>query len=305
MLRRRFAAYRAGNPAELAKVATLPKSVPPPPSPRDPGSNEPPEGTSCSDRAIALVERWEDDRNCRLPDEIASVLATLLDVIPDVDQRFLLAAKNRRQMIDRITIVMNQRGGLEAFIAKNRDLVEQTIGPELLDLVAAGRNARASVDSRAAPNVDRTSSAGHGAGGTRADHGVSASSNLQWYTQDLHAYLAAAARTSATYTLDLGGGRTPAVRIRKVIERGTVTMVLGEDIVDDSAIAVPLRSILRVAETPTTDPPNQPAAVPRGPATPTSPTLRVLAGGKPALAGHLPCPCGSGARYRACCRPKN
>jgi hypothetical protein len=120
---------------------------------------------------------------------------------------------------------------------------------------------------------------------------VPAAASIDWYTDDLAARLAAAAGTSATFTLDLGTTRAPTVRIGKVIARGTVTMVLGEDIVDDSAVAVPLHSIRRIgAAALATD-------APRAPWRPLP--------GQPVPAGHLPCPCGSGERYRACCRPRN
>ncbi len=276
-LRRRFADYRAGAPAELAKVAKVAKlaklaAAPAHDDEHDDEHDEPLTEVQCSDRAIALIEGWEDDRNCRLPDEIAGVVATLLDVIPEVDQKFLLAAKNRRQIIERTTIVINQRGGLEAFLAKNRDLVSRTVGPEVIALIEAARQPRPS--SPPPPP---------------------ASSSLAWYSDDLAARLAAAARASATYSLDLGDGRAPTVRLRKLIERGTVTMVLGEDVADDSAVAVPLHSIRRIAAAATTEPPTAPS--PRGPWSPLP--------GQPVPAGHLPCPCGSGERYRACCRRSN
>ena len=63
-------------------------------------------------------------------------------------------------------------------------------------------------------------------------------------------------------------------------------MVLGEDIdAEQDAIAVPLSSIIAVAELPAS----------------SLPGWRPADGDKEPP-GHIPCPCGSGRKYRQCCR---
>ena len=70
---------------------------------------------------------------------------------------------------------------------------------------------------------------------------------------------------------------------------GTTWFVLGTDH-EDQNVAIPLTQILATAS-PESSPPTAPGSRPWHPAA-----------GQPPPAGHLPCPCGSGERYRSCCR---
>ncbi len=74
-----------------------------------------------------------------------------------------------------------------------------------------------------------------------------------------------------------------------VVRKGKAWMVLGVN-AEDLDVAVPLDQILRVAIV--AEPPAPPAVT-----RPWRP-----AAGVPPPAGHVPCPCGSGERYRSCCR---
>lgn len=299
-IQRRFAAYQAGDADEIAKA---PSGFSGAGRASHAGAGGSPSGADdlddgnedqfVSDRAIALIETWEDSRGCRLDDDVAMTAAALLDAISSVDQSYLLGAKSPAQLRDRLKQVAIHRGGFEALFAKNREFIEASLGSggvaELADLVRATRPELGNGRSQVQPAAI-SSRAG-------------ADSNREWYTRDLHARLLAAARTQSRYTLDLGGGRTHTVRIRKVIQRGSATMVLGEDVDDDSAMALPLGAILRIAE-PMPESPG--AARPEGTLNTSSPSMpwRPIEGQSPP-AGHVPCPCGSGVRYRSCCRPKN
>jgi hypothetical protein len=117
-----------------------------------------------------------------------------------------------------------------------------------------------------------------------------ASPKREWLRDGLLARVEAAARTHSTLVLDLGS-RTPKVAVSRVVFRGSAVMVLGEDADDQAAVAVPLSSIRAVAE-----------VAPNGP---PPPARWRPAQGDRAPPGHVPCPCGSGRRYRACCRAYN
>jgi uncharacterized protein YchJ len=215
----------------------------------------------------------------------------LIDVVAVVDQRFLLGANNPAQLFDRIRKVGIHRGGFEAFVAKN--FAGSARGPDtdFADGLRVTGTAVGSARDRAPQSTASSLSA------------RSRPENHEWVTKDIYARLAAAVRTQSTYTLDLGRGQIQTVRVRKLIERGTMTMVLGENVDDESAIAVPLDGIVGIAEpTPSRGVGNR---LERAVETTSASTAwRPLEGQSPPP-GHVACPCGSGARYRSCCRPKN
>lgn len=303
-IQRRFAAYRAGDTEELAKVPARGHASHPALMRSDLANAEnddyddyDDDGWFISTRAIERIESWEVAHRCKLDDQLATTAGALLDVISTVDQRFLLGAKNPSDLFDRLRKVGLYRGGFEALVANHPDVFASVLGSELF---APGGDVQS-------PTRPATGHAGAGQAGllqARPGQAAGASSisdvDREWHTQDLHARLVAASRTHSTYTLGLQGGRSTTVRIRKVIERGTVTMVLGEDIEDESAVAVPLHTIARIAE-PVRDPspPKEAGGIPS-----TSGMWRPLEGQSPP-AGHVPCPCGSGSRYRSCCRAQN
>jgi len=90
--------------------------------------------------------------------------------------------------------------------------------------------------------------------------------------------------------LQFRSGRRATVRVIDVVQRGSATMLLGEDVETDVAMALRLDEIDRVIDAPD----DAPAGADRTPYSPRP--------GEPAPAGHLPCPCGSGEKYRRCCR---
>lgn len=111
---------------------------------------------------------------------------------------------------------------------------------------------------------------------------------LEWHRTGVHARLEAAARTHSTLLLDIGGGEPRQVAITRLTMRGTTLFVLGED-PHGNGVAMPYARIHAVAEPP--------------PISGASETARwtPLTGMTPPP-GHEPCPCGSGKRYRQCCR---
>jgi hypothetical protein len=82
--------------------------------------------------------------------------------------------------------------------------------------------------------------------------------------------------------LDLGAS-IHQIRFARLLQRGDTWMVLGEELDTGEAVAVPLTRVMGIAVI--------------GGGAPAGPQPR------PDLPGHIRCPCGSGARYRDCCRP--
>jgi hypothetical protein len=118
--------------------------------------------------------------------------------------------------------------------------------------------------------------------------------DLDWFRSDIAPRLVAAQRTCATLALDLGAGGTRVARILKVSQQGRAAMLLAEDVTDGSSIAVPVTAVRGVAEPAEYEAATTSSSSPSGP-------WRPLPGQSPPP-GHVPCPCGSGRRYRACCR---
>ena len=145
---------------------------------------------------------------------------------------------------------------------------------------------------------------------------------LLWQQEDLRERLQDAARRGETLALQLAGG-VRNVAITQAIRRGTTWMVLGEDIRDDEAVALRLDDIQAIAALPDDfghdddldfggpgdidDDDDDDfgviddAAGPGGRGELARRPWRPAPGQAPP-AGHLPCPCGSGVRYRQCCR---
>jgi uncharacterized protein YchJ len=296
---RRFVAYRAGDADELAKAPlaeqTLGRANSTEPQPAGLGVDAlAGDGADffVSERAIGLVERWEQIHGCTLDDEVATTAAALIDVVASVDQRFLLGAKSPAQLFDRIRNVGINRSGFEAFVAKT---FAGSGGVPNAEFFADGLRETGTDLGRVRDRAPQSTASSLPARSRPENH--------EWVTKDLYARLAAAVRTQSTYTLDLGRGQVQTVRIRKLIERGTMTMVLGENVDDESAVAVPLDGIVGIAEPMTlrgAGNRSERAVETRS----VSSAWRPLEGQSPPP-GHVACPCGSGARYRSCCRPSS
>lgn len=128
---------------------------------------------------------------------------------------------------------------------------------------------------------------------------------LLWQRADLREHLQVAARRSEVLALQLARD-TRYIEITQMMRRGTVWMVLGEDIVSGAAVALRLDDIQAIAALPDDfdfgsfdDDDDDGDDGGDGPLDrkPWRP-----AQGEAPPAGHLPCPCGSGVRYRHCCR---
>jgi hypothetical protein len=142
---------------------------------------------------------------------------------------------------------------------------------------------------------------------------------LLWQTTDVRAALEAAAQAHRPLAINTRHGDR-FLRIERVLRRGQRWMVLGEDLATGGPVAVPLDWVTAVAALPddlaahgldgggAADPSDAegegdaegPGELPFGPSEPARP-WRPAPGQSPP-AGHLPCPCGSGERYRNCCR---
>jgi hypothetical protein len=119
--------------------------------------------------------------------------------------------------------------------------------------------------------------------------------NVEWIRRDLAAQLIAASRTYATLAIDLGDRNVRVARILRVAQHGRVAMLLAEDAGDGSSIAIPISAVRGIAEPPRAA--GAETAAPGARATPWRPLE-----GQPHPPGHAPCPCGSGRKYRGCCR---
>ena len=130
---------------------------------------------------------------------------------------------------------------------------------------------------------------------------------LLWQREELRERLQRAARRGDALALQLAD-RVRYVEISQVIRRGTIWMVLGEDLAIDVDVALRLDEIQAIAALPddfeiesiTADDDDLDDDDLDGQSTPRKPWRP--APGQTAPAGHRPCPCGSGVRYRNCCR---
>jgi hypothetical protein len=124
---------------------------------------------------------------------------------------------------------------------------------------------------------------------------------LRWQREELRERLEQAARHSEALALQLASG-VRYIEVTHTMRRGTIWMVFGDDIASDDAVALRLHDIQAIAPLPddfdveldTDIAVNDDGPFDRKPWRP--------AHGQAAPPGHLPCPCGSGMRYRRCCR---
>jgi hypothetical protein len=130
---------------------------------------------------------------------------------------------------------------------------------------------------------------------------------LLWQTEDLRERLRRAGQHGESLALDLATG-VRHVEISRVMQRGTTWLVLGDDLASADAVALPLDAIRAIAALPDDfdidsdaldedddDLDEDDEAPPvRRPWRPTE--------GQAVPPGHVSCPCGSGERYRKCCR---
>ena len=129
---------------------------------------------------------------------------------------------------------------------------------------------------------------------------------LRWQRTDLRECLQHAARRYQALAVQLASD-TRYLAITQLMRRGTIWMVLGEDLMNGDAVALRLDDIQAVAELPD-DFEGAPGDDDDGFAVdggddglfgraPWRPGR-----GEAIPPGHVPCPCGSGLRYRHCCR---
>jgi hypothetical protein len=124
-----------------------------------------------------------------------------------------------------------------------------------------------------------------------------------WQQEQLRPRLEAAAEGEACMALDVGG-TVRFVEIEQVARRGSMWFVLGEDLDDGTAVALALDKITAIAALPDDidlddllDQEPRASSARGGVSRSWRPPP-----GTPAPPGHVACPCGSGERYRNCCR---
>lgn len=126
---------------------------------------------------------------------------------------------------------------------------------------------------------------------------------LRWQRDDLRERLQQAARRSEALALQIANG-VRYIEITQTMRRGSIWMVLGEDIANDDAVALRLDDVQAIAALPDdfdVDPGDDLAFDDDGDGPFDRKPWRP-AHGQAAPPGHVPCPCGSGMRYRHCCR---
>jgi hypothetical protein len=162
--------------------------------------------------------------------------------------------------------------------------------PELRDRIAAWRN-RPGRDRADEPRP-RVAAAPPGAAAAPGA-ALARDPPLAWVREEIGPRLQRIAG-EAPLALDLGSSIV-SIHFSRLLQRGDTWMALGEEIDTGEAMAVPLPKVTgfamldRIAAAPDPEP------GPRGRA--------VVPAAAPNLPGHVRCPCGSGARYRNCCRP--
>ncbi|HEX4419361.1 MAG TPA: helicase-associated domain-containing protein [Kofleriaceae bacterium] len=126
---------------------------------------------------------------------------------------------------------------------------------------------------------------------------------LLWQQEQLRPRLEAAAERTEWIALDVGGS-VRFIEIEQVARRGSMWFVLGDDLEDGTAVALALDKITAIAALP--DDVDLDDLLAQEPAAPSERGGASLPWrpppGTPAPAGHVTCPCGSGERYRNCCR---
>jgi hypothetical protein len=157
---------------------------------------------------------------------------------------------------------------------------------------------------RTRPSPQQPSQAGAGPRGQRPPA-------LLWQTEDLRERLRRAGQHGEALALDLATG-VRHVEISRVMQRGTTWMVLGEDLASADAVALPLDAIRAIAALPddfdidsdALDDDDDDEDDDLDDDLEAPPVRRPWrpAEGQAGPPGHVLCPCGSGVRYRSCCR---
>jgi len=122
---------------------------------------------------------------------------------------------------------------------------------------------------------------------------------LSWQHEQVRPWLEAAAERTAWVALHVAG-KVRYVEIEQVARRGSMWFVLGADLDDGTDVAIALDKITAVAALP--DDVDLEDLLAQEPAAPSISRPWRPAPGTPAPSGHVACPCGSGQRYRDCCR---
>jgi hypothetical protein len=279
-LRARVGAWRRGEPFEGVRDDFLDKhriaepSRPAAPAAVTPAANGP---------AAGMLERWALEHQVKLEDHashhgIATILAMLS---ADEAAKILAGSRDLDQLVRALARLVVKRGWSKpSTTARSRR--------------AQARRPRAPV-------------------------------SLLWQQEGLRERLEVAAKRSEMLAVQLAGG-VRYLEITQLIRRGATWMVLGENLKTDAAVALRLDDIQAIA------------ALPDGFGDDDDVTLSVLGSfeddddlgpfedddvggddvggnageaprriwrpgpGQAPPAGHVPCPCGSGVRYRSCCR---
>jgi hypothetical protein len=126
---------------------------------------------------------------------------------------------------------------------------------------------------------------------------------LSWQHEQLQPWLEAAAERTAWTALDVAG-TVRFVEVERVARRGSMWFVLGLDLEDGTDIALALDKITAIAALPDDVDLDDLLAQDHPAPSARNATSRPWRPppGTTAPPGHVTCPCGSGVRYRNCCR---
>ncbi len=261
-LRARVAAWRRGEPFEGVRDDFLDKHRTATPTPP---------AASITGKPSDLLERWAVKHGCRFDDPHNNGILPILSMLSTGEVASLL---DRSHDVDQL---------LRA-LAK--------VVPEQGLTRLAKRSARRGGNP--------------GGGQSPLARAGQAPPWLRWQRTDLRERLQHAARRAASLAVQLANG-TRYLAITQLMRRGTIWMVLGEDLMNEDAVALRLDDIQAIAELPDDfdveletdgddgDDDGRDDGL-LGPA-PWRPGH-----GEAIPPGHVPCPCGSGMRYRHCCR---
>jgi hypothetical protein len=218
-LRTRIAAFRAGDPAELARI----------PAP-DPAAAEP-EPPIPADEAIAA---WEHSRQVRLPPLARRAMLPMLARIAPAQRRFLFTAASVEELHARGLRLLP---ALSAGPGGDRDQV--VLGFRAALIILADAEAFMDVDPRPDPDAPPD-----------ADADADADADLRslpWQRDDLVTRLRAAAAADTAIALDLDTG-IRCVWIDQLVRRGSQWALLCDDVDDpDVHLAIPVDAIRGIA----------------------------------------------------------
>jgi hypothetical protein len=211
-----------------------------------------------------VLDQWCDDHDVELePDgDLDTGLRMAFELLP----------------FDQVEEMLRRYHDLPALVGVVREIVRTRVRPaarrrahlELLPDLGPRRGATTAVPARAAASA-------RPGGGSGADPDG-------WHRIGIQRFLEQAVG-GEPIAVELRSGRTARVLPIELTRRGQVVLLLGEDLDSDTTVALRLDEIAAA-----------------GPASLLAPATWRPAPGQKAPPGHAPCPCGSGQRYRNCCR---